>query len=110
MKVPIIQNIEVSTLNKKTLLKAFVDAHIGENPISVQISPGLSNHKAEEVLEAIDEIFTSLNISPKIPYPLFIVYPHNIQSHQFVILKSEKELSKYYKLKQKNLRSAKQRF
>jgi hypothetical protein len=104
VKVPIIQNIEVSSLNKDTLLKAFIDAHIGENPISVQISAGLSNHKAEQVLQEIDHIFNQLKISPKLPYPLFIIYPHNIISENFVVLKTEKELSKYYKRKLKKLK------
>ena len=87
-------SFEVTSLNKEALLKLLLDAHIGENPISIQISPDLSNSKAEDILKAIDEIYINLKISPKLPYPLFIVYPHNIQSHKFVILKNRKRALK----------------
>lgn len=104
MKVPVIQNIEVSSLNEEILLKSLLDAHVGENPISIQISPGLSNHKAEEILKALNEILNKIQISPKLPYPVFILYPHNIISKQFVIFKTDKELSNYYRLKLKKLK------
>ena len=104
MKIPVLHNIDLASFHKNNIMKALMDAHTSENPVSIQISAGVSNSKALEILDMLDEILIDLKINPILPYPIFIIYPHKISHSKVVIFKTSKELTEYYVLKIKKLK------
>lgn len=104
IKIPNLQFVDIATRDFTTLKKTLIDANIGENPIAIAIDPSLSKNAVSEIVDTLKEVCVKLFINPKIPYPIFVVSNHVINSSDFLFVKNKDDITNYYRLKMKKLK------
>lgn len=96
MRIPVLEEIKLTTLEIADLKNLFKRSKVGLTPIYCDLSH-LDSQRLEEVLQVLEIVLEDLNLHPKFPYPFYIVTGHSEIQTAFPLVKNEKEITKYFK-------------
>lgn len=79
MKIPIFEEIVLTSLARSDLKYIAQDSKIGKVPCYINLST-LSSQRLKDTLIVLEDIILTENLNPLFPYPVYIVTPENIKT------------------------------
>ena len=95
VRVPVFEEIIIPSSDKSMLGQALVRQRVGRQPCYLSLN-GLEMAQRQATIDQIEEILQEKSISPRFPYPFFIISDKTVQSSFIPIAKSFDELPQYY--------------
>lgn len=102
MKVPTLEEIKLSNLDLSNVKATFIKAKVGCNPCYLDLSH-LSSSRVEEIMPILELVLRELNISPKFPYPFYIISKSDNINTLFPVLESIEAIPSYFKVDAKRI-------
>lgn len=107
MKLPVIQQINITNFDLPSLKEAFHNQKVGSLPLYLEIS-SLEKTVVEKKLLLIKEALDSLKLNSFFPYPFYIINALNIKIEGLNTLDSVIKLPKHYIFKIKRVKNREQ--
>ena len=95
MRIPILEEISINTLDGDHLREMFAKSKVGRAPVYVDLQQ-LGKKRLIEVLELIEDALYELNISPLFPYPFYVVTKYDYIKSGFPLIGNVDQLPKYF--------------
>ncbi|EQC46113.1 hypothetical protein [Bacteriovorax sp. Seq25_V] len=108
MKIPILEEIKITTLDMSELRALFTKFKVGNTPCYTDLS-NLSAERLIEVTTVLELVLNDMNISPKFPYPYYLITPHLEVNTFFPLLKSVERIPNYFKIESKRVTNKEQK-
>ncbi len=108
MKIPILEEIKISTLEMSELRALFSKFKVGNNPCYTDLT-NLSADRLLEVTTVLELVLNEMNISPKFPYPYYLITPHLDINTFFPLLRSFESIPNYFKIEGKRVTNKEQK-
>jgi len=103
MKVPVFEEIQLNQVCSQDYIEEkFSELGIGDIPIYIR-TDRISREDFLETLPNIEAAVKNLGIHPRFPYPLVIMTKHIQEHEEFIIVESEEDLPRYFKIRNKRL-------
>jgi hypothetical protein len=94
MKIPVFEEIILSSCSEEYLLHLFSDSRVGKVPSYINLFQ-LKNTDLNDLVLCLEKIFIELKINAKFPYPTYLIYNKNV-SAMFPIVPSTKDLPDHF--------------
>ena len=93
MELPILTEIKINDLSN--LITQLENLNIGDTPFYLDLS-NYSSLIVDKIINSLETYFQDIGISPRFPYPFYLIVSNLKKKTIFPILKNKKELPKYF--------------
>lgn len=94
MKIPIFEEIALTSLVRSDLKYIAQDSKIGKVPCYINLT-SLSLQRLKDTVLILEDVILSENLNPLFPYPVYVVTPENIKTI-FPTVRTIKDLPEHF--------------
>lgn len=95
MKTPILEEFKLKSIDKDEIIEAVKKYRVGHQPLYLDASK-LQRERLVKLLGLLSNVLEEMNLSPKFPYPFYIISDIEDIWSSFPIFKSLKALPTYF--------------
>ncbi|OIQ17949.1 MAG: hypothetical protein BM556_11025 [Bacteriovorax sp. MedPE-SWde] len=108
MRIPILDEIKLTTIEMSSLRDIFLKQKVGKTPVYSDLSH-LGKDRLNEVLTTIELVLKDMNIHAKFPFPYYIISQHTENISQLPTVKTYEEIPTYFKTEVKRMSNREQK-
>lgn len=102
MKLPTLEEIKLTNLDITNVKAVFVRSKVGSTPCYLDLS-NLTTQRVLEIIPILELVLRDMNLSPRFPYPFYLVTKSEKINSTFPIVESFENIPAYFKVDAKRI-------